>query len=221
MPARRQLHAHLLLADRVELPHPNAVHVGVGVIQYMHGQAGLCLPCEDLDQSPGLLSTPAPRNRLPSGPSFVLAKPEFSWRRWGRPEAEASVPQQLGPYIPAPRSESPFHLGMGASILSTFSKGRSKTSQKTPPVVGVYTVRPSTSTNSSLLNRASNPRALTAHVLALIRATSSPGTILSRSGILAGGPGLAFETRGSCGGPGSDSGRGWAPRARVRHSRLN
>jgi hypothetical protein len=64
------------------------------------------------------------------------------------------------------------------------TKGRSKTSQKTPPNVGVYTVRPSISTNSSLLNRALNPRTLTAHVLALIRATSSPGTILSRSGIL-------------------------------------
>ena len=48
------------------------------------------------------------------------------------------------------------------SILSTFPKGRSKTSQKTPPVVGVYTVRPSISTNSSLLNRALNPRVLTA-----------------------------------------------------------
>ena len=71
-----------------------------------------------------------------------------------------------------------------ASIRSISSSGKSNVSHKTPPKVGVYTVRPSTITRSLLLNRPLSPRALMAHVLASICATSNPGTMRSRSGIL-------------------------------------
>ena len=70
------------------------------------------------------------------------------------------------------------------SIRSMSSSGKSNVSHKTPPKVGVYTVRPSTITRSSLLKRPLSPRALMAHVLASICATSSPGTMRSRSGML-------------------------------------
>lgn len=51
---------------------------------------------------------------------------------------------------------------------------------------GRETLRPSTITKSSSLDRALNPRALIAHVLASICATSMPGTMRSRSGMFIG-----------------------------------
>jgi hypothetical protein len=70
------------------------------------------------------------------------------------------------------------------SIRSMSSSGRSNVSHKTPPKVGVYTVRPSTMTSTSLLKRPFNPRTLMAHVLASICATSTPGTMRSTSGMV-------------------------------------
>ena len=57
-------------------------------------------------------------------------------------------------------------------------------SQNTPEKVGEYTVRPSIKTSNLLENRPLKPRAVIAHLLASMRATCTPGTMRSNSGMV-------------------------------------
>ena len=70
------------------------------------------------------------------------------------------------------------------SIRSMLSRSMSCVSQNTPESIGVYTVRPSTRTSNLFEYCPLKPRMLMAHLLELIWATSTPGTMRSKSGTL-------------------------------------